>query len=140
MTTTVLKEEDEILAYTHNIRERVVSSLIQKGIPEDYAAISLLNSTLKDMDQSALTRKRIKSDEKVVDRGAQAAEVFAQLLMNGNIRGLYKTDVIENRVIPTLGNEIPDVVLVPGETDIGVGNDTYENFMAKQKAIMDADL
>lgn len=135
----VLENEDDILAYTHNHRKEIVKAMTADGVPKDNADISLLLGALKDMDQSALTRKRIKSEEKVANLEAQSAELFSTLLVKGQIKGLYETDVIENRVIPVLGDDMPPLTLVPGETDVGVSVETYDTFMERHLQIIDAD-
>lgn len=140
MSTLELEDEDSILAFTHGKRKEIVTALTNKGVPDDNAQVSLLLSTLKDMDHSALVRKRIKTDEKAIDRESEAAQVYATLLAKGQIKGLYETHVIENRVIPTLGNDIPNPVLVPGETDIGVSVETYDTFMEKQRALQESKI
>lgn len=113
----VLEDEDAILAQTHAVRKQVVGLLFKDGqLPVEPDDRKLLMSTLKDMDSSALGRKRIKVEEKTNNNQEAAAGIIAQLLQQAAGKRSYQVDVPVDREIPTLGDDIPVPTLVDGET------------------------
>jgi len=133
-TTTehVLESEDQILAFTHSTRKQVVNSLMSKGVPQDGESLNILLKTVDGMDRAALTRKRIKADEKVADQAAAASGLIAQVLLAvGSRRGqLEPVQTITHREPPMLGPDIPTPILVEGECEVNPIQVQYDAFMA----------
>ena len=129
-TVFKLPDEDQVLAYTHNKRKIIVDTLMTKGVPEDVGTAKVLIATLDGMDKSALTRKKIKVEERANVHVEQAATIIAKILTMGAATNAFKTAEPVERVIPTLPTEIPDPVLVDGETSVVGSNHTFETFMA----------
>ena len=125
-----LEAEDDILAFTHQARKNIVGHLTKKGVPDDVEQQRILLSTLKDMDQSALGRKKIKVEEKQNDNQAAAASLISELLLAATNRRTHNViDVTPNREIPVLGSDVPPPVLVDGETsDVGSCQETFDSF------------
>lgn len=98
---------------------------------------TLLTGMLDGIARNALTKKRIKSDEAMAAGLASSATgLIAELLKSAQSMTFGKPmgDVI-NMPAPQLGKEIPDPVLLPGETEIGVATGmNYESFMNGRKA------
>jgi hypothetical protein len=122
--------EDQVLAYTQSKRRKIVDKLTDAGkIPDDKTEASLLISALDGMDRAALTQKRIKSDEKSAQGMAGAASVIAKLLtqVGSNNKSNHISDDITP---PTIGKEVPDPQLVPGEAEFTPGQMDFDTFTA----------
>lgn len=118
--------EDQVLAYTQGKRKHIVDTLTLNGkVPEDKTEVSFLISALDGMDRAALTTKRIKSDEKSAAGITGAASIIAKLLMQTNNRNNVIDELIEP---PLIGSDVPDPILVPGETEINPGPMTFDSF------------
>ena len=131
-TEHTLESEDQILAFTHSTRKQVVNSLMSKGVPQDGESLNILLKTVDGMDRAALTRKRIKADEKVADQAAAASGLIAQVLLAvGNRRGHQEpVQTLIHREPPMLGLEIPAPILVEGECEVNPVQTQYAAFMA----------
>jgi hypothetical protein len=127
-----LPDEDTVLAYTHHHRKGLVKTLTKQGIPEDRETQAMLLQTLKDMDVQALSRKKIKSDEKVGSQNAQQAKaIIAEILMR-TPNSATVLDVTEVMAQPKqLTADVPAPVLVEGETATVAPHQTYDTFVAK---------
>jgi hypothetical protein len=125
----VLEDEDSILAQTHAVRKAVVGELFKDGkLPSEPDDRKLLLATLKDMDASALGRKRIKVDEKQNNNQEAARGLIAQLLQAAAGKKPYQAEIPVEREIPVLGMDIPDPALVEGETSTTYVQETVEMF------------
>jgi hypothetical protein len=133
-TAAVLEPEDQILAYTHTKRKEIVNALMKNGsIPDDTGMARVLVSTLDGMDKAALGRKRVKLEERQTTNQEHAAGVIAHILGIAAQNRSSKVEHISNRQPPVLGAEVPEPVLVPGETSIlPVSNLSYETFVAAE--------
>ena len=146
MTTHVepqyeLPDEDSVLAFTHHHRKEMVGHLYKNNqLPVEPDDRKLLLSTLKDMDASALGRKRIKVEEQANNNQEQAAGMIAQLLQRATLNNNrpFQSDVpMKDIVPPQLGNEVPDPILVEGETDTIAVQGSVEEFMGRMNPDLD---
>lgn len=128
--------DDERMAYTQNIRKRLVVKMTASGIPEDKGEKAVLLTALADIDRAALGNKRIAAASKDSHEDRQAAMIIAAL---SAVRyptpsgSPFEAPIIEGqfRELPPLNeSNLPALVLVPGETDIGNTTRTYDEFMA----------
>lgn len=130
----VLEDEDTILAQTHAVRKQVVGLLFKDGqLPVEPDDRKLLMSTLKDMDASALGRKRIKVDEKANNNQEAAAGLIAQLLQQAQGTRPYQAAIPVERDIPMLGDDIPVPTLVEGETSTNYIQETVGMFRQRMQ-------
>lgn len=122
-------DEDQIMVYTHGIRRQLVNGIMKDGqVPNDTREIQALAGVLNDMDRSAISVKKIKSDEKVADASnAGGASLVAKLLLQLNPSSI-KADAVGNITPPVLGSDIPPLNVKPGETDIGTSSLTFDEF------------
>lgn len=128
----VLVNEDTILAYTHDKRKSIVTQLLAKpDTLNDPDQTKIVLSALKDMDTAALGRKRIKVEEKASLNQEATAGLIARLLAATSSIKPYQSDIPSNKAAPVLGADIPEPVLVIGETSvIGATQQSYETFVA----------
>lgn len=129
-------EDDQILASTHELRKRVVSTLTKNGteIPvSDPKQMTALLQTLDGMDRQALGNKRIKVDEAANKTAEQNAYMIASLLQQVTSKKPFEVmdaAARERREPPTLPADVPAPQLVEGETATAAPSQDYESFMA----------
>ena len=128
--------EDEVLAYTQSKRKEIVEHLTKdKKIPEDGSSRDMLLRALDGLDKAAFGKKRLQADER--NNGNMAAMMAKLLTHLSSNKNLPPADVIDNGAPPpALGSDIPNPVLVPGETEVSAPQMDYDTFMAPYK---DAD-
>ena len=119
--------DEQRLEYTQAKRKMVIEDLMKEGkAPQDKGEKMVLLTALSDMDKVSLTKLKIKADEKQADTTSQASAILSRFL----------TMVVPNKVrhfdpdikTPVLGEEIPAIELVDGETAVGTQNVNYETF------------
>lgn len=130
--------DEEALDFTQGQRKKLVDALTANGTPTDSEVASTLLKTLDGMDRQALTKMKIKSDEKSANNSdAMAAAVIAGVFAKLKGKNPYEREILEGEVVqqaaptPDL-SKLPAVELVPGETDIGTSDLTYEAFTSGQ--------
>lgn len=128
-------DEDAELLYVRNLRLEAIRQTMKDGkIPTDPDSAEVFVKLLKDMDHSAITRKKIKSDEKNTQSISNATALVAEALksVNGNTG---RNEIPEGVVVEKLVHELPEHLkrtdFIPGELDQGTVNNTYEEFMDK---------
>lgn len=127
-----LDAEDNILGYTHSVRKGIVVALMPNGqLPSDPANTKIVLAALDGMDRSALTRKRIKTDEKKIDSDAAAAELISKVLIAAGSSGNKRNLPITQRALPVLGTDVPEPLLVEGETSTNAPVQNYDSFVSK---------
>lgn len=123
-----ITQEEQDLNRTRQVRSDIITEMTKEGIKvDDPEKVKLLLTVLTDTDRSALSRMKLKSDDKNNANNAGAAAVIAEFLNkvtvnNGGFNGMSAGQ------IPTLPDTVPVPKLAPGETDIGVTNTNFESF------------
>jgi hypothetical protein len=122
----------ETLNYSQRIRRQIVDSRMVKGVPEDDDSVKLVLTALKDMDKTALDRRRNEID---ADSGesakeiAQAMQAFIAMQGNGNPFMGEGGGKIPSLTEQDLGEyDIP-----AGEMESGVIEETSEEFQARME-------
>lgn len=127
--------DDQILKHTQNIRKRLVNDITKGGLemPTDKDDRQTLLTTLQNMDQQALSNKRIGVASDAVDADKAAAEALKVISKNfGNLDPFqHGGDRVINHTPDT--SLLPEVEMVPGEGDIGICSETHEEFMRKME-------
>lgn len=122
-------QTDVDLEYVRQKRKEVINNLTKNGVPEDPKVLQTLLVALSDMDRTTLSKKKIKVDKEVGDNQTQAMELIATMFNDNRIKKYGMSEVPTNRELPLLGNEIPEPVIVDGETAEHAGTENYESFM-----------
>lgn len=122
------------LHYTRTVRGMIVKGIAGDGIPSDPKAITVLLSTLKDMDSAALGQMRIKSEEADQNLQAQQQALVREFLaqsvgMKPPTRNQSETAATEP---PSLPDTIPTREFVPGELQQGTVSRTFDEFAASR--------
>lgn len=111
--------DDDDIQYVQTKRKKIVEDIIKDGkLPDDPKMIAIALHALDGIDRSALSRKKIKTDEKTGAGLANAAATIANLLQQVNASNFKNPDGVRTSA-PTLGADVPAPTLVPGETEIG---------------------
>jgi hypothetical protein len=135
VTAADVPDEDQVLAYTHQQRKRIVKELTEKGVPvTDTKQMSILLGTLDGMDRQALSRKRMNADKEIAKGQQDAnAELLASVLKNiPNVaRPPEGTPISGEQAAPRLPDNIQAGTLVEGQTEKAPPQDTYQSFMAR---------
>lgn len=126
---TELSEEADLLM-TRNLRAELVKSMVKQGVPTDPKEQQIFLAALNDMDRSALSLKKIKSDEGLGNKQLAAAALLAQVFNDPRIKQIDKVEDIvgSTRVIPELDESFVPSAVTPGELDTTPPVETYASF------------
>lgn len=114
-----------------NMRVKINESLMDNGkIPEDPKALSLLMNNLRDMDYSAISRSRIKSEEKTANQAAATIGMVTNVLKTLRSNKVAAKNE-PTKEAPTLPEELERKSFIQGETDIGVITEDIDSFKAR---------
>lgn len=124
--------EDDILRFTQRMRKGFVDHLTADGFPSDPKDQNTLLSAMADMDRSALQNKRIGSEANQAEADRLAAMAIAKMTSHFGAINPFEKQVGGVREIPAFDEtDLPTVELVPGETDVGISDMTYEDMARK---------
>lgn len=136
LTSMDLPPEEAILAFTHHKRMGILGDLLKAGTPSDPENIKVITGLLTDMDRSALTRKRIKVDEK--SNAAQEAnknmvvELLKTLSSQTGLRTIQGSPE-DISVVHTLPDSIPKPDLQHDELSTTISTENFDDFMARME-------
>lgn len=131
--------EDQVLDYTQRMRRTVVDKLTKNGteLPQDIDETRMVLQTLDGMDRNALGRKKIRVEEQANQNVAGMTGLVAEMLRSSRDVSFYQKGGATNpgvtRVAPELGSEVPEPVLVEGETAQSPLQMSFEAFQSQFK-------
>lgn len=135
VTAADAPDEDEVLAFTHQMRKRVVRDITKDGTPvNDSRQMGVLLQTLDGMDRSAITRKRMRVDQDIAKgtNESNAGLLAAVLRSIPNVgRPAPGEAPLVERAIPVLPDTVDIGQMVEGQTEKAPPQDTYQSFMAR---------
>ena len=140
MTVEVIpaSDNDEVLAFTQNMRRRIVNKLAgvhPDDVPRDPKDIGALNQTLDSMDRQALVLRRMAQDKKRNDDDRSAAVMIAQInQLTGKGENPFRigTNPVAASTDPDQAYEqIPVREILPGEDFVGIEDDSYDKFIER---------
>lgn len=117
----------ETVAYTQDIRLRIINTLTLSGIPEDPKELELLNKTLDALDKSVAIKEKLVIDASNAHAQKEASNILNQVLSNfvmpklDRQTGIHKTLDLTNT--QTVNPPVPD------ELFIGVQDITLDEIM-----------
>lgn len=130
-----ISAEDQDLDYTRELRRTFVNELVQEGqVIKDPDKFTMFKELLNGLDKAALGRKKIRSDEKIADKEAEAAAMIATLLNRPDIKTFGIIDGATREMLPMLPETDFEVVILPGEMDISPIMEDFHTFTARMKA------
>lgn len=132
--------DEDIVSYTQRTRKKLVEHITGGGasLPSDKGEQMVLLAALGDMDRTALGRMKLGAKERQGNADREAAMIIAKLGAQFGSKSPFerKEDVIEGKVVepPKLEDAtLPPLVLVPGETEVGLSTENYEQFMQRME-------
>lgn len=132
---TVVLNEDQILDFTQSVRLKLVEAITAGGkMPEGKEDRTTLLQTLDGLDRASLGKKKIAVDQNMADTAAKAAGYISEMLKqtSGMKAKPFVAPLGITGTIPVLELDIPEPVLVPGESDIYQPQLTHAEFMGNQ--------
>lgn len=129
--------DDDILAFTQKTRHALAQELLKGGMPKDPKEQRILLMTLADMDATAINKKRLGAQEKTAEADRLAIMAIAKLgavlgnrnPFEGNENGVDVTALVRE----VDDTKLPELEVVPGETDVGITSLNYDDFMRNFK-------
>ena len=126
-----LLDVDKMMTTTQMLRLRIINNLTQTstGMPMDTKQEATLLKAIDGLDKAVATKRRLGIEEQAAKTGEEDARNTAAILRELKGQMFAAANVVDpSRAAPSLGNDIPDPILKPGETDIGTANLNYEAF------------
>ena len=119
------QNEDDVLLYTLKVRQQFVDHHTAAGLPDSKEFSDVVLKALDGIDKIVLSKKKIKSDEKI-SKDSNAAKLRAAELL----RQMANVDFNTNQVgsIPELPDNLEEPEMVDEEMTVGVLSETYEDF------------
>lgn len=117
----------EVVRFTQRLRYRMVEDLTKTGVS---GSDKELRATLRDMDNSALTQRKLNIEEGNQQDGRIALEAFRKLR---DMLGADPFATGQARVgSPTDGVRLPEVTLVPGEDHQGAQSLNIDDYVSPE--------
>lgn len=133
--------DEEIVSYTQRTRKKLVDHITGCGnnLPTDKGEQMVLLAALGDMDRTALGKMKIGAKERQGAADSAAAALITKLFTTyGSTSPFEKKDgVIEGEVVKTPqldDTSLPPLQTVPGETEVGLSTENYEQFMQRMES------
>lgn len=133
-----------ITTKTQEIRNKIIDSLMRddKGmtaVPTDGDSLSVLMEVMRDADRTELSLLKITSDNKNSESDREIALAMAAITASRKQNPFEATDlsVIEGELDTRgLANDslLPEIMLTPGVTEIGISEESYDEFNARMEA------
>lgn len=130
--TALFDQSDrERLDLTQSVRERIIRTLTDKGLPENKEDRAFLLEAMNGSDRTVLSKAKIKAEDAASKNAADLTNIVGELLARVSTK---REGVIidTTRQAPKLDDTFTVVNPVEGETIIGVESLTYEKFMGHE--------
>lgn len=135
-TTHDIDQEDIDLNFVRNKHYDVIRGLSDDKTgapPTDPETLTHYLATLREMNKVSLTKKRIKSDEKIAAGNTANVQLAAQIL--ASIRPVQPPLPHEKRTVELVKEVLPPPILLPGELDKTGKGENYNTFMQRTKEL-----
>lgn len=120
--------EEQDLNRTRQVRSDIITEMTKEGLKvDDNERLKLLLTVLTDTDRSALSRMKIKSEDKNGAANASTAAVIANFLAKVDVNNARLAQPYSGEA-PSLPDSVPAPVVLPGETEVGVRNTDFDAF------------
>ena len=110
-----MDSEDSDLEFARRLRISLANDIAANGIiPDDRRDRRLLLEVLDGIDNSAIQRKKIKTESDNANKSLVAAATIAEIFNTKDVKRL-SVDELRTGTIKTLDEAIPDAPVAPGE-------------------------
>lgn len=124
--------DDDIMRFTQGTRKRFVQELIQDNFPQDPKEQHVMLTAMADMDRAALGNKRIGANERQAAADALVARAIGEISNQFGSTNPFAARNGEERELPEYeASRLPNADPVPGETDVGISDQTYKEMSDK---------
>ena len=135
--------QDELLAYTQRMRHKLISAITGDGekMPDDPKLQYVLLTALTDIDRQAVNLKKIGAQERSNEADRLAAAVITKMLTQLGPNHPFQRQILDGEVIETKAPPVldltglPELKLVPGETEIGIESRDFGAFMETMEGV-----
>lgn len=129
-------DPSDVIKTTQGIRLRILKSRFAKGIPEDDKELSLNMQLLRDLDQAALTTRKIDVEERSVSESERLANANNELLrmLGGRNPFMMEVGSLPPALVPRAQPSLPEPQLVPDITTQGTQPVNYDDFVQSVEA------
>lgn len=140
MLAQMLPDKDEdILRFTQEARFKLVQGLMPEGrTPDDPKVAKVLLTGLKDMDGQVQTRQRLQQDNANAQADRDVAVRAARVVDNIRRQGGNPFAAGNEHLLAGLRNQnpvepeqLPELVPVEGQMEIGAVQENYDQFMER---------
>ena len=127
--------DDDILKYTQEQRNRLVTEMTANGMPEDNKDRQTLLAALDGMDRQALGNKKVAASLHGSEADRMVATAIVEISKRFGTRNPYESEPSDS-VEPPMPDrsQLPPTPLVPGESDIGIHTEKYTEFTKRMEA------
>jgi hypothetical protein len=126
-----VEDDVSVITYTQNVFKSIIGGLAPQGVvPTDPETVNLIMKAADNMNKVALTRLRIKADEKIADKSAEARLQIAEMLRQKEALLKDLPTAFENTA-PALPTELDRPALVPGIMDISPAPEDVRQFLGR---------
>ncbi len=138
-------EYRETLNYSQGVRKRIVDHFVGEGsIPSDPKELNVVLKALGDMDKTVLMDRKNDIDQGNADTSKQVAEAMSEFIQMQQNKNPFQRST-DGGVVPQQPapeslqppsvdvEKLGDYQLVEGETEVGVVNESYKEFMARME-------
>ena len=123
--------DDNDLSFVREKRKQIINHYLDQGIDKlnDIKEVALVATLLNDMDRTALSKKRLKTDDKKNNNSAAAIDLISKIFTEKNVKDIVPEDAVAKLVAPELEVTLDNVEIVEGEMDTNASMEDYESFM-----------
>lgn len=118
-------QDDADLNFYEGTRKKIVSSLMEKGVPQDNESIGLVLKAIDGGSRTILTKKRLEVDKENSEVISANQALIAEILKSSPTR---QQQLQRTTPLPEIDMSVPG----PGETEIGTKQVTYKEIMGHQ--------
>lgn len=123
-------DEQQVLKFTQSIRMTAIAEMCRNGMPVDSESVTSIVKLADGMDRAALGSLRAKADLQQGKNQAAMVDLIAEALKSDILNGVYTPAGVVGK--PRDLGEIQEVFEAqPGEFEVGVKSQTYNEFMER---------
>lgn len=136
---TTRNVDDELLEWSVHERKLFIARMMKPdgSLPDDPKEKALVLKAMDGIEKIAISRKRIKIEDKAATSQAEAARLIAHVFKSVAEKNPFVIDMgtaeqlspEQRKALPSLPDDIPLPELVEGETAVSPPQNSYDNFM-----------
>lgn len=131
--------DEQIVAFTQGKRRELVDDMTKGGIPTDKGDRLVLLTALGDMDRTAVAKMKIGSKERQGAQDREVALITAKLISQFGNKSPFERAPDDQTVRRLPAPELDDtdgapLIVLEGETEVGLANIDYHEFMDRMDA------